>query len=94
MKYESDFYSNLSYAEKVHYRQIINICKIETKSILSKREIEVLNEIAAGASNKEIAEHLCISLATVKSHIINIYSKLGVNSRVRAIKAAKRHGYI
>lgn len=94
MKYESDFYDNLSYAEKMHYKQIINICKIETKSILSKREIEVLNEIAAGASNREIAEHLYISLATVKSHIINIYSKLGVNSRVRAIKAAKRYGHI
>jgi len=38
-----------------------------------------------GRSNKEIAESLCISMATVKTHIINIYSKLGVSNRVAAI---------
>jgi LuxR family maltose regulon positive regulatory protein len=53
--------------------------------------MDVMNEIARGSSNKEIAEQLCISLATVKSHIINIYSKLQVNSRVAAIDAAKKN---
>lgn len=52
--------------------------------VLSDREIEVLKEMAYGYTNKEIAEHLCISLATVKTHVINIYGKLGVNNRVAA----------
>ncbi|HBW35985.1 MAG TPA: helix-turn-helix transcriptional regulator [Desulfosporosinus sp.] len=51
--------------------------------------MEVLREITRGASNNEIAERLCISMATVKSHIINIYGKLQVNNRVAAIEAAK-----
>ena len=64
------------------------------KKLLSERELEVLHTLAIGCSNKEIAAKLCISLATVKSHIINIYSKLGVNSRVAAIEEAKRQGLI
>jgi len=90
-QYERDFYKDLSSAEKTHYKDIMNVCKIEKKSILSEREMDVMNEIARGSSNKEIAEQLCISLATVKSHIINIYSKLQVNSRVAAIDAAKKN---
>ena len=56
---------------------------------LSKRELEVLNLIAAGLKNKEIAEQLVISLNTVLYHIKNIYSKLGVNKRTLAIAKAK-----
>ncbi len=90
-QYESDFYNDLSSGEKAYYKEIIRICKIETKPILSEREIDVINEIAKGSSNKETAEHLCITIATVKSHIINIYSKLQVNNRVAAIEAAKKN---
>lgn len=90
-QYESDFYNDISSPEKAHYKEITNLCEIPTKSILSEREIEVLNEIAMGEPNKKIAEHLYISVATVKSHIINIYSKLQVNNRVAAIEVAKRH---
>jgi len=56
---------------------------------LSERELEVLNLIAAGLSNREIAEKLFISLNTVKTHIKNINSKLNVNSRTKAIVRAK-----
>ncbi|AOR24481.1 helix-turn-helix transcriptional regulator [Clostridium taeniosporum] len=52
---------------------------------LTEREKEVLNELAKGSTNKQIAENLYISLSTVKSHIINIYGKLGVNNRVAAV---------
>ena len=58
-------------------------------SELTTRERDVLNELANGSSNKEIADNLCISLATVKTHIINIYGKLGVNNRVAAVNKIK-----
>jgi len=74
-----------------------DICKRWAKnenSILSARELEVLQELSGGYSNKEIGDHLCISLATVKTHIINIYSKLQVNSRVAAVTAARGLGLL
>lgn len=51
---------------------------------LTVREMEVLEEIAVGNTNKVIADHLCISLSTVKTHLISIYGKLGVNNRLAA----------
>jgi LuxR family maltose regulon positive regulatory protein len=56
---------------------------------LSERELEVLYLIAAGLTNREIAEKLFISLNTVKTHTKNINSKLSVSSRTRAIARAK-----
>jgi DNA-binding NarL/FixJ family response regulator len=60
-----------------------------TESPLSEREQEVLSLIAAGLRNKEVADKLSVSIATVKSHIYNIYQKLHVNSRVEAINKFK-----
>ncbi|MBU2547571.1 MAG: response regulator transcription factor [Proteobacteria bacterium] len=55
---------------------------------LTPRELQVLLEVCAGASNKEIAQNSHLSLDTVKSHLKNIYTKLGVRSRAQAMKAA------
>ena len=52
---------------------------------LSKRETEVMELIATGHSNGEIAQRLFLSEKTVKNHVNRIYAKLGVESRVRAI---------
>jgi LuxR family transcriptional regulator, maltose regulon positive regulatory protein len=56
---------------------------------LSERELEVLRMIASGMSNAEISRTLFIALNTVKKHINNIYRKLGVNSRTRAVALAR-----
>jgi DNA-binding NarL/FixJ family response regulator len=51
---------------------------------LTKREVEVLARIAAGASNRDVAKELFISEKTVGRHLANIYVKLGVSSRTAA----------
>jgi LuxR family maltose regulon positive regulatory protein len=61
---------------------------------LSEREIEVLQLIAEGLSNREIAERLVISLSTVKGHTAKIYGKLNVNSRTQAVAKARQLGLL
>jgi DNA-binding NarL/FixJ family response regulator len=61
---------------------------------LSTREVEVLTLVAKGASNKEIARTLHISEATVKSHLIHIFSKLGVTDRTAAVTVALERGLL
>jgi predicted ATPase/DNA-binding CsgD family transcriptional regulator len=56
---------------------------------LSQRELEVLQGIAVGLRNQEIADQLVVGLSTVKTHINNIYSKLGVTNRVQALERAR-----
>lgn len=56
---------------------------------LSQRELEVLEFIAEGYSNQEIAEKLFVSINTIKTHITNIYSKLDVRRRTQAVSKAK-----
>jgi two-component system NarL family response regulator len=63
-------------------------------SDLTGRELEVLQQIVAGKSNKEIGTHLSISEATVKSHINNILSKLGVSDRTQAATTALQRGIV
>lgn len=61
---------------------------------LTKREIEVFELLIKGLTNKQIGETLNISLSTVKTHIINIYSKLNIKNRVAAVEKARFYGYI
>lgn len=56
---------------------------------LSTREIEVLQLLSEGHSNQEIADQLFVSLNTAKTHISNIYSKLGVSRRTQAVQKAR-----
>lgn len=63
-------------------------------SPLSSREVEILDYIARGNSNKEIAKSLKISDQTVKNHITSILKKLSVNDRTAAVVHALRHGWI
>jgi len=61
---------------------------------ISPREVEVLNLIAAGKSNKEIAALLFVSEGTVKTHVLNIHQKLGVSDRTEAVVVAIRRGIL
>ena len=56
-------------------------------SSLTEREREILSCAAAGRGNKEIADQLCVSIETVKTHLHHIYQKLSVNGRVEAVLA-------
>ncbi|MBF4635887.1 response regulator transcription factor [Agreia pratensis] len=61
---------------------------------LSSREIEVLELVAAGRSNTEVAGDLFVSETTVKSHLAHIFTKLGVSSRTAAVSAARTRGIL
>ena len=62
--------------------------------VLSEREVEVLQKMASGAANKEIAASLSISESTVKTHVANIFQKLNVSHRTEAVTAALQRGII
>ncbi|MFI9817822.1 response regulator [Saccharothrix variisporea] len=61
---------------------------------LSLREAEVLELVAAGLSNQQISKRLFLSQATVKSHLVHVYAKLGVDNRTAAVAAARERGLI
>lgn len=56
---------------------------------ISKRELQILRLVAAGLSNREIAEELFLAIGTIKKHINNIYGKLNVNKRTQAVARAQ-----
>ncbi|MEU4575280.1 MULTISPECIES: response regulator transcription factor [Nonomuraea] len=60
----------------------------EPAPALSGREVEILELLASGAGNREIARRLFITEATVKTHLVHIYGKLGVDTRTAAVTAA------
>ncbi|MCF8011119.1 MAG: LuxR C-terminal-related transcriptional regulator [Clostridiales bacterium] len=66
----------------------------QTTEMLTEREIEVLQLLAEGLNNREVAQRLILSQNTVKSHIANIYSKLMVNNRAQAIQKGREMGII
>jgi DNA-binding NarL/FixJ family response regulator len=61
---------------------------------LSRREQEVLEQLASGKSTREIAEALGLGDETVKSHLSRVYSKLHASDRVQAVVIAMRHGLV
>ena len=61
---------------------------------LSQRELEILRLVAGGAGNREIARRLFISEATVKTHLLHMYDKLGVRERAAAVAVAYQRGLL
>lgn len=96
------FYSSvlpdLCGGERKFMQQVMTVCACggaaRADGILSARELEVLGELAKGLTNPEIAARLCISVSTVKTHVLSIYGKLGVSSRLMAVKEGKALGLV
>ncbi|MCG7299548.1 MULTISPECIES: response regulator [Brevibacterium] len=61
----------------------------QPRTSLSARELEILEAVATGHTNKEIAQELFISQATVKTHLVHIFDKLGVDNRTSAVAKAR-----
>jgi len=66
----------------------------EIAASLTPREREVLQALAPGRSDREIADELHIAVETVRTHMVNIYRKLGVDSRTDALLVAARYGMV
>ncbi|QIK69004.1 hypothetical protein G7062_01325 [Erysipelothrix sp. HDW6C] len=85
--------TDVSQAELHFHQQICAHLNVNQEQ-LTEREVEVLKALAQGKTNREIAERLFISLATVKTHLINLYRKLEVSSRVQAVQKGVALGII
>jgi ATP/maltotriose-dependent transcriptional regulator MalT len=66
-----------------------NVALTQPLEPLSERELEVLTLLASGRTNAEIARELFVALGTVKSHVNNIYRKLGASNRAGAVTRAR-----
>ncbi|MEO8448623.1 MAG: response regulator transcription factor [Gemmatimonadota bacterium] len=74
--------------------KLVGRVRATDRTTLSSRELEVLRRVAAGSTNREVGAGLNISEATVKSHLIHIYQKLGVSDRTAAVTTALERGVI
>ena len=72
----------------------IQLARSVSTGKLTEREVGILKEIAAGCSNKIIADHLSISEDTVKGHVRSILAKLKANDRTHAVTIGMRRGFI
>jgi DNA-binding NarL/FixJ family response regulator len=75
-------------------KRLVERMQSPESATLSSREIEVLREVANGNTNSVIADHLHISQATVKTHLLHIYTKLGVSDRAAAVARAYESGVL
>jgi DNA-binding NarL/FixJ family response regulator len=71
-----------------------NMAEHAIDDVLTKREIEVLKEVASGNSNKIVASNLSITEDTVKAHMKNVLSKLSANDRTHAVIIAMKRGFL
>lgn len=95
-------YRNNSFIDPEIAKKVFENFACHNKKIKGKRyrelptptEMKILNLIACGLSNKEIASELFVTVSTVKGHSSNLFSKLGVRDRINAILKAKELGYL
>jgi DNA-binding NarL/FixJ family response regulator len=74
--------------------RVLGRMRAPAEEALSPRELEILQAVARGLSNKQIGRQLYVSEATVKTHLLRIFSKLGVDDRTAAVTIALERGII
>jgi DNA-binding NarL/FixJ family response regulator len=74
--------------------RVLGRMRAPAKEALSPRELEILQAVAQGLSNKDIGRQLYVSEATVKTHLLRVFSKLGVDDRTAAVTVALERGII
>ena len=84
------FFDNVKLKKQQHIKEDQLLEKMESRATLTAKEQEILELIAIGKSNKEIASSLFIELSTVKTHINKIYTKLKVSNRKEAIQLLRQ----
>lgn len=91
---QANFLRGMSWLKELHQSLSHHPQSDEPVEPLSEREIEIVRLLAAGFTNRALAETLFISLNTVKTHLKNIYGKLGVHTRTQAIARARLRGLL
>jgi DNA-binding NarL/FixJ family response regulator len=74
--------------------RVLGRMRAPAEEALSARELEILQAVARGLSNKDIGRQLYVSEATVKTHLLRVFSKLGVDDRTAAVTVALERGII
>jgi DNA-binding NarL/FixJ family response regulator len=74
--------------------RVLGRMRAPAEEALSPRELEILQTVARGLSNKDIGRQLYVSEATVKTHLLRVFSKLGVDDRTAAVTVALERGII
>jgi DNA-binding NarL/FixJ family response regulator len=74
--------------------RVLGRMRAPAEEALSPRELEILQAVARGLSNKEIGRRLYVSEATVKTHLLRVFGKLGVDDRTAAVTVALERGII
>jgi DNA-binding NarL/FixJ family response regulator len=74
--------------------RVLGRMRAPAEEALSPRELEILGAVARGLSNKDIGRQLYVSEATVKTHLLRVFSKLGVDDRTAAVTVALERGII
>jgi DNA-binding NarL/FixJ family response regulator len=74
--------------------RLVSRMRVPAAEALTPREVEVLAAVARGLSNAEIGRALFIGEATVKTHLLRVFSKLGVDDRTRAVTVAMERGLL
>ena len=72
--------------------RVLGRMRAPAEESLSVREIEVLGAVARGLSNREVGRELHVSEATVKTHLLHVFAKLGVDDRTAAVTVALERG--
>jgi Response regulator containing a CheY-like receiver domain and an HTH DNA-binding domain len=86
------------YAPEIQFRSRLSagpaVPGKEPEEVLTTREVKIVQQLCAGATNKEIASELYLSEGTVKNYVSLIYAKLGARHRAEAIRLARERGYL